>query len=373
MSQTEAIATLAEETKQENPPAAEAAAETVDTATINTALADQLDEFKELNALREQIENPPEATSAKPQSKPAEESSKPEPTAEKAAAAEVEESSAGKEAPEPFEIERLKREIRARDGKYGSELAKLRKENEELKARLQAEAEAREAQQIASFDPEAEPTDDDLKAAWGADYEDQIGKDFAIRQLKATRREQKRILGTVDQIVQRKLESIQAKTAAERLASDLEAAVPGAQALNADADVNGFASYLDSDFNGTGFSRRDVAERALSAIKAGADGATYEREKARLVGIFKGFSSGGGGVSPARPTNQTKAPAAKPSSKPDKSLYMSPATSAADSVPKGAKMTLKQVEEALGQGGTVGNFDVVMAQVLNKAARNEVV
>ncbi len=339
----------------------------------STSFGADLDEFKELDELRQKMEQEGQQTQTE-SVKDEEKKSEPEPTAEKAAEADGKDESKPAEPATDLqaEIERLKREIRSRDGKYGGELAKIRKEKEELEARLQAEDEAKKAKELEAVDPNADPTDDDLKAAFGDDFEDQIGREFAIRQLKATRREQARMLGTVDKLIQRKLAGIQEKMSVERLMSELESAVPGANALNAEADVNGFAGYLDGEFSGTGFTRREVAERSIGAIRAGADGKTFEREKARLVSIFKGFSSTGDEASSAPPTNQTKAPAAKPSSKPDKSLYMSPATSAADSVPKGAKMTLKQVEDALDKAASGGDFDKAMRLVLEKAARGEV-
>lgn len=294
--------------------------------------------------------------------------------------------------PETLEdqIKRLKDDIRARDGRHGRDKEVWMQELRELKDQLAetqnklaqvhaAEREAGTHPKAAEAAPESdaipEPTDAQLKAEFGDDYEDKWGSDYAKRMWvvmeKRSRAERQRI---------RELVAENAKTAdderrqAERLNrvfADVETACPGAGDLNANAKVNGFGEHLDGYFGETGFSRRAMATMAIDAIKAGATGAEYAAHQKTLVSIFKGFSSAGDVV-----REQPKPQGAKPdSTKPDPKLYVQPRLAGGDALPKrGETITQAEADRMLTEasGKSQAEFDKVQRLISKKALAGEI-
>lgn len=314
------------------------------------------------------------------------EEGKDEPPAEQPTEAEAapEESGEDKEQTEPDdgtetnELERLKRELRKRDGKYGSEKQKLTARIDALEWQLQeaaarmAEATARTASVLPAERKEiSEPTDDDLKDAYGDDFEDQIGRDFAAKLWKSNQRllqaHEKQLIERMDGLAESKLAKAQAQKTLERAVQEIDAIVPGASELDANADTNGFGAYLDEEHGDTGFTRREVADRALSAIRGGASGSDYERAKSTLVRLFKGFAGGDAEADATKERTATKP-------KPDPKQYVMPSTSKADRAPSlSGTMTVDQAREAMRKAAESGDIDKVLSSVFKKARSGEIV
>lgn len=276
------------------------------------------------------------------------------------------------------ELERLKRELRKRDGKYGSEKQQLTARINALERQLQESA-ARMAEALAKPSGAlpvdkaeiAEPTDEILKEVYGDDFEDQIGRDFAARLWKSNQRllqaHERQLIERMDGLAESKLAKAQAQKMLERAVSEIEEIVPGASELDANADTNGFAAYLDEEYGDTGFTRREVADRALASIRGGATGSDYERAKSSLVRLFKGF---GGNASETESTKERTA--SKP--RPDPKLYAMPSTSKADrNQALAGTMTVDQAREAMRTAAASGNIDAVLSSVFKKAVKGEVV
>ena len=336
---------------------------------LNTSLADQIPEFAEMEKLRlavesgNEIEDPAEA---KAESKAEAEGGKVEAKAEAKAEAKVDDN-----ADEPeSELDRLKKEIRARDGKYGSEKQKLMKQIEELSARLETTAAVAPKVETKVPAQVGEPTDDDLKEAYGDDFSEYMNRDYAAKLWKAgqkqLRAKESELLSKMEQIVDNKFTSAKAQTVYDRAIEELEKAVPGARELDSAADVNGFADYLDGEYADTGLTRREVAINAKAALERGASGNEYARSKAVLEKVFKGFS---GAEANAEEAEGTPAKA-----RPDPKKYVMPNTGKADKgAPQSANMTLDSVDEAFRKAEKGGNLDKVMAEIFKKAANGEIV
>lgn len=314
------------------------------------------------------------------------EEGKDEPPAEQPTEAEAapEESGEDKEQTEPDEgaetgeLERLKRELRKRDGKYGSEKQQLTARIDALERQLQeaaarmAEAPAKTASVLPAERKEiSEPTDEDLKDAYGDDFEDQIGRDFAAKLWKSNQRllqaHEKQLIERMDGLAESKLAKAQAQKTLERAVQEIDALVPGASELDAKADTNGFGAYLDEEQGDTGFTRREVADRALSVLRNGASGSDYERAKSTLVKLFKGFA--GGDAETAATSERT---ATKP--RPDPKQYVMPSTSKADRSPSlSGTMTVDQARETMRKAAESGDIDKVLSSVFKKARSGEIV
>lgn len=278
------------------------------------------------------------------------------------------------------ELERLRREIRKRDGKYGSEKQQLTARIDALERQLQDAAQAKPAAPAPEKAkdapaPDADPTDEDLKATFGDDFEEFMGRDYAARLFKANQRQlasrERQIFSKVEEVVQAKLGGIKAQDALERTISAIEKSVPNVRDLDANAEVNGFAAYLDEEHADTGFTRREVAERAMASIRNGAVGSDYDRAKTALERLFRGFSGGGKADDGSEAQEQT---AGAKAGRPNPRSFAMPSTSKADRTPKmGDSMTTDQVDDALRKAEREGNLDAVIAKVFKKAAQNEVV
>jgi len=285
------------------------------------------------------------------------------------------------EAEPETEIEQLRRKLRERDGRYGSEKQQLTQRIEALERQLQETAKAEPQPEPKAAEAPAkiaDPTDDDLKDAYGEDFEEFMGRDYAARlwkaQQKAMQQRENQILSKMEQIAAEKIGGAKATNAMEKAIEEVEREIPGARELDANAEVNGFAEYLNGDYSETGFTRREVADRAMSAIRNGATGADYSRHKATLVKLFRGFSQGGDGEGGEQGKSGTMEGKAGTKPRPDPSQHIMPNTSKADRAPtSGANMTVEQVRAAMKKAAEDGNLDKVMASVFNKAVRGEVV
>lgn len=368
--QTETEAKTAEETLTEQQADTPVAVVEQEQAVLAPETADPEPIFAKMEKMRRAVEE-----------------GKDEPPAEQPTEAEAapEESGEDKEQTEPDdgtetdELERLKRELRKRDGKYGSEKQQLTARIDALERQLQ-EAAARMAEapaaKPASVLPTekaevADPTDEDLKAAYGDDFEDQIGRDFASRLWKSNQRlmqaHERQLIERMDGLAESKLAKAQAQKTLERAVQEIEAVVPGASELDANADTNGFGAYLDEEQGDTGFTRREVADRALSAIRGGASGSDYERAKSTIVRVFKGFAGGDAEADATKERTATK-------SKPDPKQYVMPSTSKADRAPSlSGTMTVDQARETMRKAAESGDIDKVLSSVFKKARSGEIV
>ncbi len=336
---------------------------------LNTSLADQIPEFAEMEKLRLAVESGNEIDTpedAKAESKAEAEGEKVDAKAEAKAEAKVDEKAGEPES----EVDLLKREIRARDGKYGSEKQKLMKQIEELTARLETTAAAAPKAEVKAKADVGEPSDDDLKEAYGDDFSEYMNRDYAAKLWKAgqkqLRAKESELLSKMEQIVESRFTSAKAQAVYERAIEELEKAVPGARELDSAAEVNGFAEYLDGEYADTGLTRREVAINAKAALERGASGAEYARSKAVLEKVFKGFS---GAEAVAEEAEGTPSKA-----RPDPKKYVMPSTGKADKpAPHGASMTLESVDEAFRKAEKGGNLDKVMAEIFKKVANGEIV
>jgi len=351
--------------------AAQAARQEEEKGKLNTSLEDQLPDFERLEKMREQLEKGPPAEETSPETtaqtteaKPAHTETQPAATAEQAAAqpdGKTEAKSAIAQTSD--EVERLRKELRSRDGKHGAELDGLRKQLSEATVQLE---ELRKAKVIETYaaDPNADPTQDQLKKIYGDDYADQYGHDWAVRDFKAKLRMEHDLLGRVEKLVDDRLNSVRQQTSEDRLRNDLERMVPGATQLDQDADINGFGAFLQGDFKETGISRKEIAMRAKAEILNGASGLAYERAMSRLSAVFKDFTSSSS--SETASTETTPKGSAPAKEKKDRGLYIQPTTSGADKVPSGAKFTHAQVKARLDKA-TPEELPKVMEWALEQA------
>jgi hypothetical protein len=335
---------------------------------LNTSLADQIPEFAEMEKLRLAVESGEEiveAPIAKDESKAEAEGVKEEPKVEAKAEAKVDE-----KPNEPgSELELLKKELRSRDGKYGSEKQKLMKQIEELSSRLETTAMAAPKSEVKATTQVGEPTDADLKEVYGDDFSEFMNRDYAAKLWKASQKQlrakESDLLSKMEELVENKFVSAKARTSYEQAIDELEKVVPGARDLDSAADVNGFGEYLDEDYFDTGMTRREVAINAKAALERGAKGSEYARSKAVLEKVFKGFSGA--------EANAEEAEVAPAKARPDPKKYVMPSTGKADKgVPTGATMTVDQVDAAFRNAEKGGNLDKVMAEIFKKVQNGEI-
>lgn len=285
------------------------------------------------------------------------------------------------------ELDRVKGELRRRDGRYGSEKQQLLARIEILEQDLQravsaipAREPAKKPEESTIVAPEkmADPTDEDLKAYYGDDFEEFMGRDYAVRlykanQIAAARREQE-IVSAIEQKVRAHLDGMQAQSTLDQAIAEIEKDVPGIRELDENASVNGFAAYLDEEAGETGFTRREVAARAIQTIQTSRDSSAISRAKSTLKGIYAGFPIGGEGEEkdPA-PGEGNEGATRKP--KPDPRSLVMPSTSKADRKPAdaGSTMTLDQADAALRQAEKDGNLDKVMARLFDMTAKNQII
>lgn len=295
--------------------------------------------------------------------------------------------------PETLEeqVQRLKNDLRSRDGRHGrdkeiwmAEAQTLRDQLAEAQRKLAAvnaaEIETEDKLKKAPPAPESEeipePTEAELKKEFGDDYADVIGADYAKRMWitmeKRSRADRRKIRELVAENAQKVEQERSAATRLDKLFADVEAECPGAGDLNAQAKVNGFGEHLDGYFGETGFTRRQMATLAIDAIKAGAAGAEYAAHQKTLVSIFKGFLSAGGAAS-EQPPQGTKAKTPEP--KPDPKLYVQPKLAGGDGSPgKGDTITQAEAERMLDEASkkSPAEFDKVQRQISKMVAAGKI-
>lgn len=227
---------------------------------------------------------------------------------------------------------------RAAAGRFGGELEKQKRRIAELEAQLAQANEGRKPPESTpatptqpeapAIDPDAPITDEERAVCCGESWKEDWGQDGADAEVRKQRRIAQRYLGArgggdIQKAVHEALaaERTQAArdAAMDRFERDLEAAVPGAKALDGAADSNGFGAYLDGFQPGTALTRRAVVEDALGRIGAGASGEDYDRARQVVVDVFKGF----GAKAPAQPQTSTRGPAVKAAAV-DPARYVSP-------------------------------------------------
>lgn len=293
------------------------------------------------------------------------------------------------------EAERVRAEQRRKDGIHGSELEKLRrqievltgqlgsKQEEAVKGKPVAEALAKaEAAKQKKSEESYEPTEDELIAEYGPNYEAEVGREWAVSNLRMTHRklaEAKREMeAQIAEAVQRKLEEVKFSETVNGTLEAVEAAVPGAREIDANAETNGFAEYLDAeDPQMPGFTRREVADRLIVAI---ANKSSPKSSLDRLIGIYAGFT----GKEPKNPAGGAKEAMREKDEKsesreggkedqPDKKQYVMPTQRGTDKNPSPkSMMTVSSFEEEL-RKSRGGNFDGTLARLLEKVRAGEVI
>ena len=260
---------------------------------------------------------PDETPAAEP---PAPETGKEEPPAnpkpEKDAGGEDEAAKAVRLAAERTAFGKLGNRIQQQDKRIAELEALLAARGGEGKGGTEAAPKTEPQATTKETDPDAPVTDEERANILGKDWESQWGKEDADEEVKRLRRAVLQYGGgrqtpDLKKAVRAEIDAERAEAARaaaeDRIWSDLEAAVPGAGALNDAADTNGFAEWLDGIQPGTAMSRREVADHALRRIKDGATGAEYDRCRQTVVDVFKGF----GAKTPAQPTTTNRGPSAK--------------------------------------------------------------
>jgi len=240
------------------------------------------------------------------------------------------------------EAEYLRRELRSRDGKHGREIESLTRENESLKQqiaeinrRLAGNEAARKEAESAPAAP-AEMSDEELRKVFGDDV-DINGADYyrtmlKVAQYAATRAAPKgNPTEEIGKLVKAEVAAIREENHIESVMDEVEREMPGYRQLNEQADVNGFASYLNELFPGTQFTRREVAENALARVAA-----TARTDKAHaaamqtLESVVRGFAS------PRSPKPETTSHAPQKNGRPrfEPSRYVTPRPVATTPPPK---------------------------------------
>lgn len=274
------------------------------------------------------------------------------------------------------EIERLRREIRERDGRHGAELERLRKERDRVLAELEtAKTPKQEAVARAKLDDlsNEDITDDDLERAFGSDWEERFGREYAQTTLLGMRRESRRIIESeLGRMVDSRLSAASARTAEESAIADLERLVPGAARLDADADVNGFEDYLNEDYAETGMTRRQVATNALEVLKSGVTGDRRERMLKVLSGIYKGFGADSAPVQ-SQPTEPTGAESTAPGGSVDLKKYAMPKASRSDGTPGARKYSRAQLLEIQKKSEGTPQYAETVEWALKQAALGNVI
>ena len=277
------------------------------------------------------------------------------------------------------EVGRIKAEQRKKDGIRGSELEKLRKTVEELNAKLQEKSFVSEKEQksnvVVPAELAKEPTEEELVEEYGPDYETEIGRELAIRNLKAIKRRvykaQQDWDKTIDSKVTSKLSEVKSQRQIQDAMDKVESLVPGAIEIDSNADVNGFADYLNEADGDTGFSRKEIAMRIMDNV---AQGKSSEALIRRLASIYTGFTGKGSVAQGKVAMREEKSSQSDTSSgnKPDASQYIMPTAKTADRKPEMGSVTTVSSAESELRAARNGNFDEAVKRLLEKARRGEI-
>jgi len=237
-------------------------------------------------------------------------------------------------------VRRLTNELRSRDGRHGRELEALKRQLEERDAKIRELESSFQSAKAAQADEdegkEEEWTDEDLKKMFGEKVE-LNGSDFYRDVLQAAKIISRRNKGVSDkkvrEIVDSAVRESREKYRYETVMDELEREMPGYRQLNEQARVNGFASYLDGKHPGTEFTRREVAERALSVVMN-----TAKSEKAHadavstIESVVRGFANP---TPPAKPKSESPAPQNTGRPRFEKAKYVTPHLDSSTPPPSG--------------------------------------
>ena len=291
------------------------------------------------------------------------------------------------------EAERLKAEQRKKDGIRGSELEKLRRKVEELSGQLHGKqdaeitgkpvADAMDKAQAAkdSAYVEKEPTEAELIEEYGANYEAEVGREWAVTNWKAINRKLHKVQREWDaklsDTVKTKLAEIKLTETVAKTMEDIEAIVPGAQEIDANATTNGFAEYLDQeDPDMPEFTRREIAERMIVAITRGKSPKTSLDKLAKIYAGFTGTeprSPANGKNSAMRKDDKSESQDDRSEAQPEKEQYIMPSSRGTDKKPLQKQyMTVTSYEEEL-RKNRGGNFDATVSRLLEKVRNGEVI
>lgn len=278
------------------------------------------------------------------------------------------------------EVERIKAEQRKKDGIRGSELEKLRKTVEELNAKLQEKSSAEEPEQkrntVMPDELAQEPTEEELVEEYGPDYATEIGRELAVRNLKAIKRRVYKAQQEWDKAIDSKVTTRLSQEKSQRQIQDamdkVEKLVPGAIEIDSNADVNGFADYLNEADGDTGFSRKEIAMRIMDNVAQGKSSDALIR---RLASVYTGFTGKGSvGQEKVAMREEEKSSQAEASSgnKPDVSQHIMPTAKTADRKPEVGSVTTVSAAENELRAARNGNFDEAVKRLLEKARRGEI-
>lgn len=258
--------------------------------------------------------------------------------------------------------------MREAAGRFGGEKQQALARIAELEAQLGESN--RQRKQPSAFDPDAPVTDEDRIAVGGENWKDDYSTEDIDREVRERRRS---VAHFAQPIIDAAMNASQSTVAEERREAELFAAVdaevPAAHDLDANAETNGFREYLDERMPGTASTRREEVDRAIRRARLGIPGA-LEVAKDVLASCYKGYLSGmsSSGQKPA--TTTTTAPAAQPA------VVMPKLPSAAGvSAPKQGKYTLDQVKAYLGKAAAKGDevYNRAQAWVLEQSAAGNIV
>lgn len=362
-------------------------------------LKDRLAEAEKLRAalLNGEAAKPEASEQAAP--KDADKKAPPEPQKETEAEAErkeetLEEKTETEEAVPDWKAkyEEFKAQQRKKDGVRGSELEKLRRQVENLSKQLEGKQDAEvkgtpvadameDAQAKKEAEAEHEPSEAELIEEYGPNYEAEVGREWAVKNLKALNRRAQKIRheteAQINKAVQAKLEEARMADSLAKTLDAIEERVPGARDVDSNAKLNGFAEYLDGeDPLMPEFTRREIAERMIVAISKGKQ---VSASMDRLAQIYAGFtgtepkSPDTGKTSAMRDRKQMESSAESAEAPPDKSQYIMPSSKGTDKKPAPKTfMTVSSYEEEL-RKNRGGNFDATVARLLEKVRNGEVI
>lgn len=259
-------------------------------------------------------------------------------------------------ADEKSEVELLRKAMREKDGRWGSEkqqyekqLAEIRQDLDAARAALREReaAEAAAAQEALAARKDSQFTDDDIKAAFTPEQIEANGIEYYREQMQGA-----------DWIVRRRMEQLRAEMAVERRGETvfdaIERRVPGYRELNTNAESNGFGRYLNEIVPETGLSRRDHAQDAIRRYSISEDPETRTRALDALARIVGGFATNKG-------TGETPSPQPPPAKKPaaaaiDPKDYVAPSVTAgqAPKPPAPKKYSAQQIAAYLAKAASQG-------------------
>jgi hypothetical protein len=255
--------------------------------------------------------------------------------------------------------------MREAAGRFGSEKQALLARTAELEEQLGKT----QQQKQPAFDPDAPITDEDRIAVGGANWKDDFTPEDIDREVRERRRS---VAHFAAPLVSAALAAAQTSVAEERRVAELFAAVdaevPSASELDANAETNGFKEYLDGRMPGTASTRREVVDAAIRRCKLGIPGA-LDVAKEVISSCYKGYLSVTSPSEPSKSTTNTPAPKAQPAVVMPKlpSAAVSPAASSQ------AKFTVDQITDYLKKAAQVGKYPIAKKWVDEQLEKGNIV